>query len=80
MRRILVLLMAVTLVFAVGALMVVYGGPGPAPNSGNGTPDGSGFTETPGPIGDGDPLGPSPESGDGIPDGSSLETPNGPNG
>ena len=81
MRRNLVFLMALTLVFAVGAMLAVYGGPGPAPNSGDGNPDGSGFDEgEPGPVGDGDPLGPSPESGDGIPDGSSLDTPNGPNG
>ena len=83
MRRILVLLMAVTLVFAVGAMMVVYGDEGPAPNSGDGVSDGSGFDEgEPGPVGDGDSLGPAPYSGDGIPDGSGMQddTPNGPNG
>ena len=37
---------------------------GPAPDSGDGVPDGSGFTE---PWGNG--PGPAPNSGDGIPDG-----------
>jgi hypothetical protein len=79
MRRVLVLLMALTLVFTVGATMVVYGGPGAAPNSGDGDPDGSGFDPLPGPVGSGDSLGPNPLAGDGVPDGSSLDTPNGPN-
>ncbi|MCW4025457.1 MAG: hypothetical protein NWF01_10560 [Candidatus Bathyarchaeota archaeon] len=40
---------------------------GPAPNSGDGTPDGSGITKpnTPG-------MGPAPNSGDGNPDGSGF--------
>jgi hypothetical protein len=75
MRRILVLLMALTLVFAVGAMTAVYGGPGPAPYSGDGDPDGSSFVDPlPG------PLGPNPLAGDGVSDGSTLESPNGPNG
>lgn len=80
MRRFLSILMALTLVFAVGAMTAVYGGEGPAPNSGDGIHDGSGFDPAPGPIGDGDSLGPNPLAGDGIPDHSSLDTPNGPNG
>jgi hypothetical protein len=81
MRRTLVLLMALTLVFAVGTMAAVYDGPGPAPSSGDGVSEGSGFDDPPpGPIGDGDSLGPNPDAGDGIPDGSSLESPNGPNG
>lgn len=70
MKRLLVLLLA--LVFAGCA---VYAGPGAAPNSGDGIPDGSGFEETPGPMGDGDPFGPAPNSGDGIPDGSGMDAP-----
>ena len=77
MRRLLVLLLA--LVFAMGGMMAVYAGPGPAPYSGDGNPDGRGCDPAPGPVGDGDPLGPNPLAGDGVSDGSSLDTPNGPN-
>jgi len=77
MRRILVLLLAVALL-CTGGVMVVHGGPGPAPNSGDGVPDGSGFESPPGPVGDGEPFGPAPNSGDGIPDGSGMTPPNGP--
>jgi len=45
---------------------------GPAPNSGDGDPDGSGFDVRPGPNGELNGyghLGPAPNSGDGIPDG-----------
>jgi hypothetical protein len=73
MRRLLVLLLA--LVFAVGGMMAVYAGPGPAPNSGDGVSDGSGFPELPGPVGDGDPFGPAPNSGDGVSDGSGMDAP-----
>jgi len=46
-------------------MVIAESGPqGPAPNSGDGEPDGSGFEE---PFGNG--LGPAPNSGDGIPDG-----------
>ena len=71
MRRLLVLVLAV--VFAVSGMMAVYAGivPGPAPNSGDGNPDGPGWPEgLPGPFGaDGEMRGPAPNSGDGIPDG-----------
>ena len=57
---------------------------GPAPNSGDGIPDGSGFEAPNGPnsaIGsESGPMGPAPNSGDGIPDGSGFDAPNGPNG
>jgi hypothetical protein len=78
MRKGLTLLLAMIFVFSVGVTLAVYGGPGAAPNSGDGTPDGSGFLVNPGPIGDGDSLGPNPLAGDGIPDGSDLDSPNGP--
>lgn len=45
-------------------------GMGPAPNAGDGVPDGSGFDSPNGPNGNGDSgNGPAPNSGDGIPDG-----------
>ena len=56
------------------ALVVIFSGSvmadgmGPAPNSGDGNPDGSGFDPPIGePLGTG--PGPAPNSGDGIPDG-----------
>ena len=71
MRRLLVLVLA--FVFAVSGMMAVYAGnePGPAPNSGDGIPDGPGWPpDQPGPFGtDGETRGPAPYSGDGIPDG-----------
>ena len=57
----------------------------PAPNSGDGVHDGSGFDGPNGQIGDGTsgsgsgPSGPAPNSGDGVPDGSGMDSPNGPN-
>ena len=48
---------------------------GPAPNSGDCIPDGSGFEESNGPNADGSgvgPVGPAPNSGDGIPNGSGF--------
>ena len=40
---------------------------GPAPNSGDGVPDGSGFGDP-----DNSGIGPAPNSGDGVPDGSGF--------
>ena len=68
MRRTLALLMALTVVFAVGATTVVYAGLGPATYSRTVSDEASG------------PLGPNPLAGDGYPDGSNLDSPNGPNG
>ena len=46
---------------------------GPAPNSGDGIPDGSGMHSTVGPNGHNNRApGPAPNSGDGIPDGSGF--------
>jgi len=83
----------VILIFVViSAMMFNYsaiadkGHQGPAPNSGDGISDGSGFDSPNGPNGDGTsasgngPNGPAPNSGDGVPDGSGFESPNGPNG
>jgi hypothetical protein len=56
-----------------------FGLGGPAPNSGDGVSDGSGFDAPPnGPNADGTsgagnvPMGPAPNSGDGVPDGSGF--------
>lgn len=61
MRRVLVLLMALTFVFAMGSMLLTYAGeaPGPAPNSHDGIPDGSGWLDDdpPGPFGPSDPAG-----------------------
>ena len=64
----------------------VQGGFGPAPNSGDCSPDGSGFDAPNGPNGVGSTdaghghMGPAPNSGDGDPDGSGFDAPNGPYG
>jgi hypothetical protein len=62
-----------------------FGHQGPAPNAGDGVPDGSGFDAPIGPYGNDStsgngPAGPAPNAGDGIPDGSGFDCPNGPNG
>jgi hypothetical protein len=69
-------------VFVIAVMFIVaplaYGGsdlgpalsPGPAPNSGDGVSDGSGFDEDMPFFGLG--IGPAPNSGDGIPDGSGF--------
>ena len=61
-----------------------FGSMGPAPNSGDGIPDGSGFDRPNGPNGTqrpgsgNGPMGPAPNSGDCIPNGSGFDGPNGP--
>ncbi|MFC1942647.1 hypothetical protein ACFLWU_05470 [Chloroflexota bacterium] len=73
-----ILVSAVLIVLLAGAALAddSSGPMGPAPNSGDGVPDGSGFEGTNGPngtIGSGSgPIGPAPNSGDGIPDGSGF--------
>ena len=59
MKRMMVLLMALTFVFAMGSMMVAHAGPGPAPNSHDGIPDGSGWPDDdpPGPFGPSEPVG-----------------------
>jgi hypothetical protein len=58
MKKMVVLLMALMLVFTVGSMTMVLGGPGPAPNSGDGIPDGSGWPDgQPGPFGPSEPAG-----------------------
>ena len=45
---------------------------GPAPSSGDGDPDGSGYDRTDWPNEDSPGMGPAPNSGDGDPDGSGF--------
>ena len=60
------------------ALTILYGfavageREGPAPNSGDGVPDGSGMDDPLNGNPDAKSPGPAPNSGDGIPDGSGL--------
>ncbi|HJX31741.1 MAG TPA: hypothetical protein VJ624_07820 [Thermodesulfobacteriota bacterium] len=79
MKKLIVVLIAVLFLFSSSAFAGRGSGPkgprGPAPNSGDCIPDGSGFE---GPNDQGFGRGPAPNSGDGIPDGSGFEGPNGP--
>jgi len=74
MKRILVMLLTAVFVLAMGAGIAAHEPPGPAPNSGDGIPDGSGFDGSPAPGPMGDAFGPNPLAGDCIPN----ETPSGP--
>lgn len=72
--KILGLALVVTAIFAMTLTGTVFaanadGPAGPAPNSGDCIPDGSGFD---GPNATGTGTGPAPNSGDGIPDGSGF--------
>jgi hypothetical protein len=62
----------ITSVLFVG-LVIAYGNDGPAPNSGDGVSDGSGFESPNGPNGNDNSNygndGPAPNSGDGVSDG-----------
>lgn len=69
------------IVVALVAMFVatMFGGPaiagvqeGPAPNSGDGNPDGSGMDPFPNGNPNAESPGPAPNSGDGIPDGSGF--------
>lgn len=66
MKKMMTLLMALVLMFAVGSIMV-YAGTGPAPNSGDGISDGSGFDS---PAGPSSGTAGAPNSGDSTSDGS----------
>jgi hypothetical protein len=86
MKKFMVIMLFVT--FVAGSFGMAMGngfGPGPAPNSGDGIPDGSGFDDVgqngTGSSGSGNgPSGPAPNSGDGIPDGSGFDGSCGPYG
>ncbi|MFC2091768.1 hypothetical protein ACFLTD_03260 [Elusimicrobiota bacterium] len=71
MKKLLTMLLLVTLLAANCGLLQADG---PAPNSGDGVPDGSGIDSP------GDPdNSPAPGSGDCVPDGSGVDSPSGPN-
>ena len=78
MKALLVIIAVVALFVAATGIAVADSSvpTGPAPNSGDGIPDGSGMDSQNGANGDlgsGDgPIGPAPNSGDGIPDGSGF--------
>lgn len=62
-----------TMVAVIAALIALAVSRGPAPNSGDGIPDGSGMSTQPCPQSDsGSSRGPAPNSGDGVPDGSGF--------
>ena len=72
-----IVIVAILAVAIAGTVSANGSGPmGPAPNAGDGIPDGSGFDTPNGPngnIGSGSgPIGPAPDAGDGIPDGSGF--------
>ncbi len=69
MKVLLVLIAVIILLATISGVAIADGvGPnGPAPNSGDGVPDGSGMDEWPN-----GGRGPAPNSGDGIPDGSGF--------
>jgi len=64
------------------AMAVSSDATGPAPNSGDGIPDGSGMDPEPSANGstatDNGQTDPAPNSGDGIPDGNGMDSPSGP--
>jgi hypothetical protein len=75
MKRKTIVIVACLFIVIVGIVgNTMAAGTGPAPNSGDCIPDGSGFESPNGPNGKGDSgkghNGPAPNSGDGIPDGS----------
>ena len=87
MKRLLTILTIILFLTAsAGMVIAQYSGhQEPAPNAGDGVPDGSGFDAPNGPDGNDSasasgPAGPAPNAGDGIPDGSGFDCPNGPNG
>ena len=59
----------ITAFFMINVGTIAIAGDGPAPNSGDGVSDGSGFSDK----GRDDDLHGAPNSGDGIPDGSGFE-------
>lgn len=83
MKKILGLIIVVIFLVAIVGIAIAddFGNKGPAPNSGDGISDGSGFVSPNGPSGEGTtgPVGPAPNAGDGIPDGSGIDAPSGPN-
>jgi hypothetical protein len=69
MKRKTIVLLACFAIGIVGIGNAIAAGTGPAPNSGDCIPDGSGFEKVNEPHGEGYGPGPAPNAGDGIPDG-----------
>jgi len=74
MRKIIVItLVAMLLITLFSACAIASFQSGPAPNSGDGVPDGSGMDkQNKNGANNADSMGPAPNSGDGVPDGSGL--------
>ena len=71
------IILAVVLIISASCLQVFAantepGSPGPAPSSGDGVSEGSGFDREFWPNDDSPGIGPAPNSGDGEPDGSGF--------
>ena len=74
MKRKTIVIIACGLIGLIGIVgTAVAASNGPAPNSGDCIPDGSGFETGQGSNGQGYGPGPAPNSGDGIPDGPGWE-------
>jgi hypothetical protein len=73
MKRKTMVILACMAIGIVGIGNVIAAGTGPAPNSGDCIPDGSGFENTNESQGEGNGPGPAPNAGDGIPDGPGWE-------
>jgi len=73
MKRKTIVILACIAIGIVGMSNAIASGVGPAPNSGDCIPDGSGFERDYGPHGEGYGRGPAPNAGDGIPDGPGWE-------
>ena len=72
LSAILLLSFTASMVLSVRGNATANKGVGPAPNSGDGIPDGSGFDRSDWPNEDSPAKEPAPNSGDGIPDGSGF--------
>ena len=71
-RSTLLILLSTALIASLTVSTVLSDTHGPAPNSGDGVPDGSGYERTDWPNECSPGKGPAPNSGDGIPDGSGF--------
>ena len=71
-KSILLILLSTVLIVSLTVSIVLSDEPGPAPNSGDGIPEGSGFNRNNWPNDDSPGKGPAPNSGDCVPDGSGF--------
>ena len=75
MKKLAAVVMLIGLLMGATGVLAGQSDEAPAPNSGDGMPDGSGFDEPPPYQDDAPGSGPAPNSGDGIPDGSGFDDP-----